>query len=72
MKSSPALIPVKAAEVVDRHWLRQQKLLAVREVERRYVERALTLGNGNISEAARLCKMERATLSRMVKKYRYQ
>jgi transcriptional regulator with PAS, ATPase and Fis domain len=70
LKSSPALLPARLPEAPDRNWLREQKLLAVREVERRYVERALTLGNGNISEAARLCNMERATLSRMVKKYR--
>ncbi len=42
---------------------------AVSEVERRFIERALAQGNGNISEAARLCEMERATLSKMAKKY---
>lgn len=55
---------------IDLGSLRQLKLLAVRDVERRYVERALALTNGNISEAARLCNMERATLSKLAKKYR--
>lgn len=55
---------------VDGNLLRNEKLRAVREVERSFVERALAQSNGNISEAARLCKMERATLSRMAKKYR--
>ncbi|WP_338761623.1 sigma-54 dependent transcriptional regulator [Massilia sp. METH4] len=55
---------------VDIGVLRREKQFAVREVERRFVERALAQANGNISEAARLCKMERATLSRLAKKYR--
>jgi DNA-binding NtrC family response regulator len=54
----------------DRNRLRAEKLRAVREVERRFVERALARTNGNISEAARLCEMERAVLSRLAKKYR--
>lgn len=55
---------------VDCSLLRKEKLRAVREVERQFVERALAQTNGNISEAARRCNMQRATLSRMVKKYR--
>jgi two-component system, NtrC family, response regulator GlrR len=55
---------------VDCNRLRQDKLRAVREVEQRFVECALSRTNGNISEAARLCNMERATLSKMVKKCR--
>jgi two-component system, NtrC family, response regulator GlrR len=70
LKCSPSLMPARPATAPDPNWLREQKLLAISEVERRYVERALDLGNGNISEAARLCKMERATLSKMAKKYR--
>lgn len=49
--------------------LREEKERAVREVERRFVERALARTDGNISEAARLCEMERATLSKLAKKY---
>jgi len=55
---------------IDGSSLRMEKLRAVREVERQFVERALAQTNGNISEAARLCNIERATLSRMAKKYR--
>ncbi|WP_207221181.1 helix-turn-helix domain-containing protein [Pseudoduganella lutea] len=36
----------------------------MRKVERQLVERALAQTNGNISEAAQLSNMERATLSR--------
>lgn len=54
---------------IDRNLLRDEKLRAVCEVERRFIERALAQCNGNISEAARLCEMERATLSKMAKKY---
>jgi DNA-binding NtrC family response regulator len=72
MACSPALMMFEQADGAgtDPASLRQQKLLAVRDVERRYVERALALADGNISEAARLCNMERATLSKMAKKYR--
>jgi len=56
---------------IDRGWLREEKSRAVREVERRFVERALSMANGSISEAARLCDMERAALSKMAKKYRH-
>jgi two-component system, NtrC family, response regulator GlrR len=55
---------------VDRAQLRELKLHAVSQVERRFVDYALTVTNGNISEAARLSGMERATLSKMAKKYR--
>jgi two-component system, NtrC family, response regulator GlrR len=54
---------------IDRIWLREQKSRAVWEVERRFVERALSISNGSISGAARLCDMERATMSKMVKKF---
>jgi transcriptional regulator with PAS, ATPase and Fis domain len=50
--------------------LRLEKLRAVKEVERRFVESVMARTKGNISEAARLCNMERAALSRMVKKHR--
>ena len=56
---------------IDRNGLREEKLRAVREVERRFVERALARTDGNISEAARLCNIERAALSKMAKKYRH-
>ncbi len=55
---------------VDRNSLREEKLHAVREVERRFVERALARTNGNISEAARLCNIGRTTFSKMAKKSR--
>lgn len=58
------------ALLTDRSSLREEKLRAVREVERRFVEQALAQTKGNISEAARLCGMERAVLSKMVKKCR--
>jgi two-component system response regulator GlrR len=54
---------------VGRNALRVEKMRAVCDVERRFIERALAQGHGNISEAARLCEMERATLSKMAKKY---
>jgi DNA-binding NtrC family response regulator len=50
--------------------LRAEKVRAVGEVERRFVERALAHTKGNISEAARICNMERAAFSKMAKKYR--
>lgn len=55
---------------VGRRCLRDEKMHAVREVERRFVQRALAKTSGNISEAARLCEMDRAAFSRMAKKYR--
>lgn len=71
VKCAPALNPpAPAGAAPDASSLRQQKLMAARNVERRFVERALALSDGNISEAARLCKMERATLSKLAKKYR--
>ena len=49
--------------------LRQEKLHAVADVERRFVDRALAQTNGNISAAARLCGIERAAFSRMAKRH---
>lgn len=70
IQCSPALICAEAKLArIDRNLLREQKLLAVREVERHFIERVLAMTDGNISEAARLCNMERATLSKMAKKY---
>ncbi|MEO7335429.1 MAG: sigma 54-interacting transcriptional regulator [Caldimonas sp.] len=70
VRCAPLLDPAFACGArLDRHRLREDKQRAVREVERRFVERALALSHGNISEAARLCDMERAALSRMAKKY---
>ncbi len=56
--------------IIDHNQLRKEKSRAVREVESRFVARALARTNGNISEAARLCNMQRAALSKMAKKYR--
>lgn len=54
---------------INHNQLREEKVRAVSEVERQFVERALAQTNGNISEAARLCKMQRSALSKMVKKH---
>jgi two-component system response regulator GlrR len=71
-RSSSALAGNHSASPrIDRAWLREEKTRAVREVERRFVEQALSMANGSISEAARLCDMERAALSKMAKKYRH-
>ena len=55
---------------VSPHCLRAEKLRAAHEVERQFVEHILGRTNGNISEAARLCNMQRAALSKMAKKHR--
>lgn len=55
---------------IDRHGLHQAKLRAVHELERSFIERALARTNGKISEAARLCNMERAAFSKMAKRCR--
>jgi two-component system, NtrC family, response regulator GlrR len=72
-KASPALGRLEAANgtltTLDRSGLRRQKMLAVVEVERRFVEQALAQTNGNISAAARLCGIERAAFSRMAKRH---
>ena len=57
--------------LINHNWLREEKLRAVSEVERRFVEHALSCSDGNISEAARMCHMERAAFSRMAKKCRH-
>ena len=57
------------AVVADRLCLRDAKRQAVREIERSFVERALTEACGNISAAARMCNMQRAVLSKLAKKY---
>ncbi|RQO54795.1 sigma-54-dependent Fis family transcriptional regulator [Paucibacter sp. KBW04] len=54
----------------DPQRLREQKLRAVLQVERRFVDGAMAMSQGNISAAARLCQMERAAFSKMVKKCR--
>ena len=54
---------------LDCNELRLEKARAINEVERRFVERVLGLTHGNISEAARLCRMERAALSKLAKKH---
>ncbi len=70
LRSSPELARARYPGTQwDGGLLRDEKVRAVREVERRFVEQALVHSNGNISEAARLCQMERATLSRLAKKY---
>ena len=71
LECCPTLCPAhRHGGDVGRRWLRDEKMHAVREVERRFVQRALAKTSGNISEAARLCEMDRAAFSRMAKKYR--
>lgn len=71
LASSPALGHVSARAVGARRSesLREAKRAAVADVERQFVTEALSMANGNISEAARICKMQRATLSKLVKKH---
>lgn len=47
---------------------REAKRLAVDRVERQYVVGVLSRAMGNISEAARLCGMQRASFSKLVNK----
>lgn len=69
IKASPPLGRMRTANTAfDREGLRHQKRLAIVEVERRFVERALAQTHGNISAAARLCGIERAAFSRMAKR----
>lgn len=71
VESCPELSGVRvASDCMDRSGLRHEKIRAVREIERRFVEQALARSNGNISEAARMCSIQRAVMSRMAKKYR--
>jgi two-component system response regulator GlrR len=51
------------------HSLRAAKRAAADQAERRFIEDWLSRTAGNISEAARLTGIERASLSRLVKKY---
>jgi two-component system, NtrC family, response regulator GlrR len=71
LQASPALKRVQSCHSPSA-WssLREEKLHAAVEVERRFVERALAQTSGNISAAARLCGIERASFSRMVKRKR--
>ena len=69
-KASPALALLRTSgPALDRLALRTEKMLAVIDVERRFVERALAQTHGNISAAARLCGIERAAFSRMAKRH---
>jgi two-component system, NtrC family, response regulator GlrR len=70
-KCSPALCSEHGrGDEVHKNHLRDEKMHAVQEVERQFVLRALAQTNGNISEAARLCDMDRAGFSRMAKRCR--
>ena len=51
------------------HSLRAAKRAAADQAERRFIEDWLSRTAGNISEAARLTGIERAAMSRLVKKY---
>ena len=50
--------------------LREAKHLALDTVEREYIAAVLSRSMGNISEAARLCGMQRASFSKLAKKHR--
>lgn len=63
-------VRVRQADPCASQSLREAKRLAVDKVERQYVVGALFRAMGNISEAARLCGMQRASLSKLVKKHR--
>jgi DNA-binding NtrC family response regulator len=70
-RACPALSRRDLPEASGGHeWLLKEKQRAVGEVERQFVEQALVRSNGNISEAARQCHMERAAFSKLVKKSR--
>jgi DNA-binding NtrC family response regulator len=78
LRSSPALRGVTlcacagagmAEAPIDHGALRELKRRAADEVERRFVEEALARA-GNLSQAARLCHMERAAFSKLAKKVR--
>jgi two-component system response regulator GlrR len=71
LASAPALGGAAAAPSAtsSASSLREAKRCALDSVERRFVEDALAMTNGNISEAARLCDMQRASLSKLAKKY---
>jgi len=45
----------------------EEKQRAVREFQRRYIDRALAASGGNISEAARTCGLTRAALQRILR-----
>ncbi|SDD54971.1 hypothetical protein SAMN05444679_111153 [Variovorax sp. CF079] len=73
LASAPALACAGAAPssvaIAACSSLREAKRSALNVVERRFVEDALAMTNGNISDAAPLCDMQRASLSKLAKKY---
>lgn len=56
-----------AAELLDKHILLDE---AVRELERRLIQNALSRTNGNQSRAAEVLGMHRNTLSRKIAEYK--
>jgi len=72
-RSAPELGEIGLAAVpaanLPPHSLRAAKRAAADQAERHFVEAWLSRTAGNISEAARLTGIERASLSRLVKKY---
>jgi DNA-binding NtrC family response regulator len=56
-------VPAEAGEVS----YEEAKQRAVREFQRRFVERALSEAGGNVSQAARLCGLTRAALQRIMR-----
>lgn len=72
-RCAPELARISVAAVpagaTPPHSLRAAKRAAADQAERRFIEDWLSRTAGNISEAARLTGIERASLSRLVKKY---
>ena len=70
-RSAPELAQRDAAPATPppAHALREAKRAAANQAERHFVEAWLARTAGNISEAARQSGLERAALSRLVKKY---
>jgi len=71
LASSPALNVVASQRTgaAGCRSLREARRAAVAQAECQFVTDALTMTNGNISEAARMFNMQRATLSKLVKKH---
>jgi len=69
IRCAPALAPTREAQR-EHSSLVEAKRRAVAEVEREFVVEALRKAGGNISEAARIHKLDRAFVSRLARKHR--
>ena len=68
-RCAPELAQVGVGQAAGKLSLRETKRAAADQAERRFIEDWLSRTAGNISAAARLTGIERASLSRLVKKY---